>query len=116
MNTYTQGVWEILGEALLDDEALSADLKKILCKDYRMFLSDEQSNQVYTNTVQEYFLEKLNQWYDWLPPTTINLIGGQLTLEAFKAVEWPLIAEQVREHFEREQEPCRRQKRTSSST
>jgi hypothetical protein len=82
---------------------LLADLKKILRKDYRMFLSsDEQISQVYCNTLQEYFLEKLNEWYEWLPNTPINLIGGELALEAFKAVEWHRIAEEIRRHFERE--------------
>ena len=102
MNKYTQGVWEIIGEALFDDETLLADLKKILLKDYRLFLSsDEQVRQVYCNTLKEYFLEKLQQWYEWLPNTTINLIGGELALAAFKAVEWHLIAEKIRQQFER---------------
>src|SRR5689334_20992978 len=106
MNSYTQGVWEIIAEALFDDESLSADLKKILCKDYRLFLSEEQSRQVYTNSLQAYFLDKLHQWYNWLPATTINLIGGELAQEAFKTVEWHLIAEQVRQRFEREESLC----------
>ena len=108
MNSCTQGVWEILAEALFDDEAVSAALKQIVCKDYRLFLSEEQSRQVYANTLHEYFLEQIQQWYDWLPTPTIHLIAGELAQEAFKAVEWRLIAEQVRQHFEREEESCTR--------
>ncbi len=102
MNTFTQGVWEVMREALIDDEALLADLKRLLLKDYGLFLSAEQSVQVYTNTLQSYFLEKFNQWYDWLPNSTINLIGGELAQEAFKAVEWESLAEALQHQFERE--------------
>jgi hypothetical protein len=108
MNTFTQGVWEVIRDALVDDEALLADLKKLLLRDYRLFLSAEQSGQVYGNTLQAYVLEKLQQWYDWLPNAPIHLIGGELALEAFKAVEWGEIAAELQHQFERERQPCRR--------
>jgi hypothetical protein len=108
MNTFTQGVWEVVREALVDDEALLADLKKLLLKDYRPFLSADQSGQVYSNTLKAYFLEKLQQWYEWLPETPINLIGGELALEAFQAVEWEFLAGELRQQFERERQSCSR--------
>ena len=102
MNTSTQSVWEIIGEALFDDEPLAADLEKIFAQDYRLFLSEEQRKALYSNSVKLYVLEKLKEWYDWLPNTTMNLIGGELALEAVKVVDWQLVAEMVREHFESE--------------
>ena len=99
MNTCTQGVWEVINEAIVDDETLLADLKKILLKEYAPFLTSEQSVQVNTNTLQSYFLDKLNQWYDWLPNTTINLLGGELAREAFKGVDWSSIADELRKQL-----------------
>lgn len=96
MDTFTTAVWDVINEAIVDDEALLEDLKKLLLKDYRPFLSSDQSGQMYTNTLQGYFLEKLHQWYDWLPNTTINLIGSDLALVAFKEIDWHFIAGELR--------------------
>ena len=99
MNPFTKAVWDVLNEELDEDNELLADLKTILLKEYAPFLTKEQSVTVNTHALQAYFLDKLNQWYEWLPNTTINLLGGELALEAFQAVDWSYLAAELRKQL-----------------
>ena len=88
MNTYTEALWEVIDEALDDDEALFADVKTILFKEYTPFLTTEKAREVNILTLKTYIVEKLNQWYAWLPDTSINRIGGELALHSVQEVYW----------------------------
>lgn len=99
MDTFTTAVWDVINEAIVEDETLLADLKKILFKEYAPFLPTEQSLPVNTHALQAYFLDKLQQWCEWLPNTTINSIGSELALEAFQEVDWPSIAGELRKQL-----------------
>jgi len=92
MNTYTEAVWEIVS----DTPELLAELTAIMGKQYQPFLGDAQAYRVNTHRLKAYFLEKLNQWFEWLHDTAINHMGGALALEALQAVDWSDIALQVR--------------------
>jgi|SRR5712692_10082274 len=112
MNRFTQAAWDVINEAIVEDEALLADLKKILLREYAPFLSTEQSFHVNSNALHAYFLVKFTQWYEWLPETTIHLLGGELAQEAFQEVDWSSLARELRQQFvpagEEERQPCKR--------
>ena len=92
MNTYTEAIWEVIS----DTPELLAELTTIMGKQYQPFLGEAQAYRVNTHKLQAYVLEKLNEWFEWLPDTPVNLIGGALALEALQAVDWSDIALQVR--------------------
>ena len=99
MNTFTQAVWEVLNEALDDDEALLADVQKILLREYKPFLNVEQAGDVNIHALKTYFLDKLNQWYAWLPDTSIHSLFGELAKEAVQEVYWSVVAALLQERF-----------------
>jgi len=92
MNTFTQVVFDMLSEAIEDDEQLRADLKAILLKEYTPFLSDVQSLRVNIHQLKTYVQDKMQQWIDWLPDTTINQLGAALAQEALSQVYWSTLA------------------------
>ena len=99
MNTFTQAVWDVINEALDDDEELLADVQKILLREYKPFLNVEQAVEVNIHALKTYFLDKLNQWYEWLPDTTINSLFGELAKEAVQEVYWSYVAALLQERF-----------------
>ena len=99
MNKFTQAMWEMIHEALDDDEELLADVQKILLREYKPFLNVEQALEVNIHRLQTYFLDKLNELIDWLPDTTINSFFGKLAKEALQEVYWSYVAAQLQERF-----------------
>ena len=99
MNKFTQAIWEVINEALDEDNELLADLRAIIFKEYKPFLTEEQTLQANIHALQTYFLDKLNQWVEWLPDTTINLLGSELALAALKEVCWSVLAGLLQEQL-----------------
>ena len=108
MNKFTEVLWEVINEALDEDEELLADLKNILFKEYKPFLTTEQTLQLQVNIheLKTYFLDKINQWVDWLPDTTVNQLGSELTMAALQEVYWSVIAGLLQERL-KERQPCK---------
>ena len=84
MNTITEIVWDII----TDNEALLSELTRIMCQEYEPFLSKDKAATVNTFKLENYLREELTEWYEWLPDTPINQIGGELAMEAFADVDW----------------------------
>ena len=99
MNKFTQAIWEVINEALDEDNELLADLRAIIFKEYKPFLTEEQTLQANIHALQTYILDKLNQWYQWLPDTTINQLGSELALQAFQEVYWSVLAGLLQERL-----------------
>ena len=99
MNKFTQAIWEVINEALDEDNELLADLRAIIFKEYKPFLTEVQTLQANIHQLQTYFLDKLNQWYQWLPDTTINQLGSELALQALKEVYWSVLAGLLQERL-----------------
>jgi len=91
MNGITATVWDVI----TDNESLLAELTAIMCKEYKPFLSQEQTLQVNTHQLEQHMLEQMTTWYEWLPDTPINHIGGELAMAVLDAVEWSLVAEHL---------------------
>jgi hypothetical protein len=83
-NKITEIVWDIVS----DNEALLSELTKIMCQEYKPFLSKDMATTVNTYQLEHYLWEELTKWYEWLPDTPINQIGGELAMEAFANVNW----------------------------
>jgi len=99
MNKFTQALWEVINEALDEDEELLADMRAIMFKEYKPFLTEVQTLQANIHVLKTYFLEKLNQWVAWLPDTTINQLGSELALQAFQEVYWSVLAGLLQERL-----------------
>jgi hypothetical protein len=89
MNSVTTTVWDVI----TGDESLLAELTAIMRKEYKPFLSREQAIQVNTHQLEQHLIEEMTKWYEWLPATPINHIGGELAMALLNAVEWSHIAE-----------------------
>ncbi|SRR6266702_1261586 len=99
MNKFTEAVWEVIDEALDDDETLLSDLREIMRKEYKPFLKPEQALQVNIHQLQTYVLDKVHQLIDWLPDTTINDLFSELAQEALKEVYWSYLAGMLQERL-----------------
>ena len=99
MNRFTQAVFDALIEAIEEDEQLRTDLKTMLFKEYKPFLTEQQTLQANIIALQTYVQDLLNQWYAWLPDTPVNRIGGELTLQAFQEVYWSVLTGLLQERF-----------------
>jgi len=99
MNRFTQAVFDALIEAIEEDEQLRTDLKTMLFKEYKPFLTEQQTLQANIIALQTYVQDLLNQWYAWLPDTTSNQLGGELALAALQAVYWSVLTGLLQEHF-----------------
>jgi len=74
MNKITEIVWDIITET----PALLSELTRIMCQEYEPFLSKDKAATVNTFKLENYLREELTKWYEWLPDTPINQIGGEL--------------------------------------
>ena len=83
-NKITEIVWDII----TDNEELLAELTRIMCQEYKQFLSRDMATTVNTYQLEHYLLEELTTWYEWLPNTPISQIGGELAMEAFATVNF----------------------------
>jgi hypothetical protein len=84
MNKITEIVWD----SVSDDEELLAELTRIMRQEYVPFLPKERATTVNTYTLEHFMREELSKWYEWLPDSPINQIGGELAMEAFRCVDW----------------------------
>src|SRR5260370_2561175 len=84
MNEITEIVWDIIS----DDEEFLAELTRIMGQSYEPFLTSEKAFTVNTSKLESHMREELTKWYEWLPDSPINQIGGELAMEAFRSVDW----------------------------
>jgi hypothetical protein len=88
MNNITEIVWDII----TDNEALLSELTRIMCQEYEPFLTDDKATTVNTFKLESYFRGELAKWYEWLPERPIDMIGGELAMEALRHVDWKHLA------------------------
>ena len=88
MSTITDTIWDIITE----NDELHAELTRIMRQEYEPFLTWEKAKAVNTCKLEQYIREELTKWYQWLPDTPINNIGGELAMEALRGVDWQHIA------------------------
>ena len=84
MNTITEIVWD----SISNNEALLAELTRIMRQEYEPFLPKERATTVNTLKLEHFMREELTKWYEWLPDTPINQSGGELAMEAFRDVDF----------------------------
>ncbi|MGH2493792.1 MAG: hypothetical protein ACRDIV_03725 [Ktedonobacteraceae bacterium] len=95
MNPFTALVWEIITDCPEFLEQLTAIMKR----EYKPFLAGEQAFQANAKMLEGHIREELDKWYDWLPDTPINRIGGGLAIEMVDCVDWEHVAQLVQEHI-----------------
>ena len=93
MNTST--ITEIIWDIITDNDELLEELTRIMRQEYEPFLPKEKATTVNTYKLEHYLREELTKWYEWLPDTPINQIGGELAMEALRNVDWRHIASLV---------------------
>lgn len=98
MNRFTATVWDVIA----DEDTLLAELGAIMRKQYPPFLSPEQAVKANTYQLEQHMVAEVTKWYEWLPATPINAIGGELVMDVLQDVEWYLIAALVLAHVEQE--------------
>ena len=84
VNKITEIVWDII----TDNDELLSELTGIMCQEYKPFLSKDMATTVNTYQLEHYLCEELTTWYEWLPDSPINQIGGELAMEAFATVNF----------------------------
>ncbi len=94
MNPFTALIWEVITDC---PEFLAA-LATIMQREYKPFLSGEQAFQANAKALECHIREELDKWYDWLPDTPINRIGGGLAVEIVDSVDWGQVARLAQEH------------------
>lgn len=98
MNRFAATVWDVIAE----DDTLLAELGAIMRKQYPPFLSPEQAIKTNTYQLEQQMVAEMTKWYEWLPNTPINAIGGELVMDVLQDVEWYLIAALVLANAEQE--------------
>ena len=94
MNPFTETVWDVI----TDYPQLLEELAAIMRKDHKPFLSGEQAFKANFHELHSHMEAELHKWFEWLPDTPINRIGGELALAGFDTVDWSHIAVLVQEH------------------
>ena len=56
-------------------------------KGYEPSLTYEQVTTVKTLKLESYLRDELGQWYEWLPGRPIDMLGGELAMEALRQVD-----------------------------
>lgn len=97
MNPFTELVWEVIQNSPEFFEQLIAIMKR----EYKpfSFVSEEQAFQANAKMLEGRIREELDKWYDWLPDTPINRVGGGLAVEMLESVDWDCLARLVQEHI-----------------
>ena len=91
MNPFTALVWEVVTDCPEFLEQLTAIMKR----EYKPFLAGEKVFQANAKMLEQHIREELDKWYDWLPDTPINRIGGGLAVEMLDSVDWDHLARLV---------------------
>ena len=94
MNPFTALIWNVM----LDSPAFLEQLTAIMKRDHKPFLIGEQAFQANAKMLECHIREELDKWYDWLPDTPINRIGGGLAVEMLDCVDWDHLARMVQEN------------------
>ena len=84
MSTITETIWDII----TDNDELHSELTRIMWQSYEPFLTHDKATTVNTFKLESYFREELTKWYEWLPERPIDMIGGELAMEALRHVDW----------------------------
>ena len=94
---------------ITDSPELLEELSAMMGKQYQPFLSEAQAFRVNTHRLKTCVLDQLNEWFEWLPETTMNQLGGELAMAALQEVDWSDIALQVRlaPLLREERQPCK---------
>lgn len=99
MNPFTALVWEVIQDSQQFLETLTAIMKQ----EYKpfSFASEERAFQANAKMLESHIREELDKWYEWLPDTPTNRIGGGLAVEMLDCVDFDhlarLVAEQERQ-------------------
>jgi len=93
VNPFTALVWDVLQDSPEFLEQITA----IMRLDHRPFLTGEKAFQANAKMLEGHIREELDKWYDWLPDTPINRIGGGLAVEMLDSVDWDQLARLVQE-------------------
>ncbi len=93
MNPFTALVWDVLQDSSEFLEQITA----IMRLDHKPFLTGEKAFQANAKMLEGHVREELDKWYEWLPDTPINRIGGGLALEMLDCVDWDQVARLVQE-------------------
>lgn len=93
MNPFTVLVWDVIQDSPEFLEQLIAIMKR----EYKPFLSGEQAFQANAKALESHIREELDKWYEWLPDTPVNCIGGGLAVEMLDSVDWDHLARLVQE-------------------
>ena len=88
MSTITGIMWDIITE----NDELHAELTRIMCQEYEPFLTHDKATTVNTFKLESYVREEFTKWYEWLPERPIDMIGGELAMEALRHVDWKHLA------------------------
>ena len=95
MNPFTALVWDVIHDSPEFLEKLSTIMKR----EYKPFLTGEKAFQANAKMLESYLREELDKWYEWLPDTLINRIGGGLAVEMLDCVDWDHLARLVQENI-----------------
>jgi hypothetical protein len=95
MNPFTALAWDVIHDSPVFLEQLTAIMKR----EYKPFLIGEQAFQANAKMLEQHIREELDKWYEWLPDTPINRIGGGLAVEMLDSVDWDHLARLVEEHI-----------------
>lgn len=88
MNPFTALVLDVIRNSPEFLEQLTAIMKR----EYKPFLSGEKAFQANAKMLECHIREELDKWYEWLPDTPINRIGGGLAVEMLDSVDWDHLA------------------------
>ncbi|MGH2495968.1 MAG: hypothetical protein ACRDIV_14845 [Ktedonobacteraceae bacterium] len=91
MNPFTQTLWNVI----TDCPDFLAQLSTIMKREYKPFSfgTSEKAFQANVKMLEGYVREELDKWYEWLPDTPINRIGGSLVVEMLDCVDWDQVAQ-----------------------
>lgn len=93
MNPFTQLVWDVV----TDCPEFLEQLASLMRREYTPFLTGEKAFQANARMLEQHLRQELDTWYDWLPETPINRIGGGLALEMLDCVDFDHLARLVQE-------------------
>lgn len=94
MNPFTALVWEVL----LDSPQFLETLTAIMKREYKPFLlTPDATFRANAIMLAQHIRQELDKWYDWLPDTPINRIGGGLAVEMLDCVDFDHLARLVAE-------------------
>ena len=95
MNPFTALVWDVIH----DSPAFLEQLIAIMKREHKPFLSGEKAFRANAKMLECHIREELDKWYDWLPDTPLNRIGGGLAVDMLDSIDWDHLARLVQENI-----------------